>query len=169
MSLPMNSTFYWAAMCWSVFAAVIDTEIIEDIPGTGETADSSQNPGTALSAVSPPSQERESYKKLGLTKQVLAAHTQKEEQAFLYRFKELRGLTALKANCSQYLERQREQITTDGTSDTADWQSHQAAICTFTSWPTVSTAVYSLCVTPCIHACRLKATLASPSKHFRLV
>lgn len=102
------------------FAALINTEIIEDIPGTGETADSSQNPGTTSSAVSAPSQERESYKKLGLTKQVLAAHTQKEEQAFLYRFKELRGLTALKANCSQYLERQREQIASDGTSDTAD-------------------------------------------------
>lgn len=114
------------------FAAVINTEIIEDIPGTGETADTSQNPGTASSAVSPPSQERESYKKLGLTKQVLAAHTQKEEQAFLYRFKELRGLTALKANCSQYLERQREQIASDGTFDTAERQSHQAAICTFT-------------------------------------
>lgn len=69
------------------------------------------------SAVSPPSQERESYKKLGLTKQVLAAHTQKEEQTFLYRFRELRGLTALKANCSQYLERQRELIASDGTSD----------------------------------------------------
>lgn len=118
MSLPLNSTSYWAAMCWSVFAAVIDTEIIEDIPCTGETADSSPNPGTVSSVVSPPSQERESYKKLGLTKQVLAAHTQKEEQAFLYRFKELRGLTALKANCSQYLERQREQLTTDGTSNT---------------------------------------------------
>ncbi|XP_075877510.1 period circadian protein homolog 2 isoform X2 [Nelusetta ayraudi] len=90
-----------------------ESEIIEDIPCTGEMADSSQNPGTVSSVVSPPSQERESYKKLGLTKQVLAAHTQKEEQAFLYRFKELRGLTALKANCSQYLERQREQLTTD--------------------------------------------------------
>uniref|UniRef100_A0A7N6BFI4 Period circadian protein homolog 2 n=1 Tax=Anabas testudineus TaxID=64144 RepID=A0A7N6BFI4_ANATE len=55
--------------------------------------------------------ERESYKKLGLTKQVLAAHTQKEEQAFLYRFRELRSLTALKGNCSQYLERHREQGT----------------------------------------------------------
>ncbi|CAK6966868.1 period circadian protein homolog 2 isoform X4 [Scomber scombrus] len=76
------------------------------------TAESSKNSGVP-SAVSPPSQERESYKKLGLTKQVLAAHTQKEEQAFLYRFKELRGLTALKANCSQYLERQREQIVSD--------------------------------------------------------
>ncbi|XP_035526408.1 period circadian protein homolog 2 isoform X4 [Morone saxatilis] len=91
-----------------------ESEIIEDIPGTGEVVESSQNLGAPPpSAVSPPSQERESYKKLGLTKQVLAAHTQKEEQAFLYRFKELRGLTALKANCSQYLERQREQIASD--------------------------------------------------------
>lgn len=89
--------------------------MIEDISGAGETAESSKN-SVVPSAVSPPSQERESYKKLGLTKQVLAAHTQKEEQAFLYRFKELRGLTALKANCSQYLERQREQITSDGTT-----------------------------------------------------
>ncbi|XP_053186271.1 period circadian protein homolog 2 isoform X2 [Scomber japonicus] len=89
-----------------------DSEIIEDILGAGETAEPSKNSGVP-SAVSPPSQERESYKKRGLTKQVLAAHTQKEEQAFLYRFKELRGLTTLKANCSQYLERQREQIVSN--------------------------------------------------------
>uniref|UniRef100_A0A3B3U1R8 Period circadian protein homolog 2 n=1 Tax=Poecilia latipinna TaxID=48699 RepID=A0A3B3U1R8_9TELE len=50
--------------------------------------------------VSPPSQEMESYKKLGLTKQVLAAHTQKEEQAFLCRIQELRGLAPHKANSS---------------------------------------------------------------------
>ncbi|XP_018532149.1 period circadian protein homolog 2 isoform X2 [Lates calcarifer] len=90
-----------------------ESEIIEDVQGTGETAESSQIPGVPPCAVSPPSQERESYKKLGLTKQVLAAHTQKEEQAFLFRFRELRGLTTLKANCSQYLERQREQTASD--------------------------------------------------------
>ncbi|XP_071348620.1 period circadian protein homolog 2 isoform X2 [Trachinotus anak] len=90
-----------------------ESEIIEDVPGTGETVESSQNSGVPPCAVSPPSQERESYKKLGLTKQVLAAHTQKEEQAFLYRFRELRGDTTLKANCSQYLERQREQNASD--------------------------------------------------------
>lgn len=95
----------------------VHAEIIEDIPGTGETMESGQSP-TAPSpfAVSPPSQEREAYKKLGLTKQVLAAHTQKEEQAFLYRVRELRGLSSLKANCSEYLERQREQIASNGTS-----------------------------------------------------
>ncbi|XP_031150131.1 period circadian protein homolog 2 isoform X5 [Sander lucioperca] len=91
-----------------------DSDIIGDIQGTGETVESSQNPGAPLSVVSPPSQEREPYKKkLGLTKQVLAAHTQKEEQTFLYRFREHQGLTALKENCSQYLERQREQIASD--------------------------------------------------------
>uniref|UniRef100_A0A3B4U0C2 Period circadian protein homolog 2 n=1 Tax=Seriola dumerili TaxID=41447 RepID=A0A3B4U0C2_SERDU len=91
----------------------VSEEIIEDVPGTGETVESSQNIGVPPCAVSPPNQERESYKKLGLTKQVLAAHTQKEEQAFLYRFRELRGITQLKANCPQYLERQRQQIASD--------------------------------------------------------
>lgn len=97
---------------------VICIEIIEDVPGTGETVESVQNIwAPPLSAVSPPCQERESYKRLGLTKQVLAAHTQKEEQAFLYRFKEHRGLSALRANCSQYLERQRGQMASDCASD----------------------------------------------------
>uniref|UniRef100_A0A8D3C999 Period circadian protein homolog 2 n=1 Tax=Scophthalmus maximus TaxID=52904 RepID=A0A8D3C999_SCOMX len=90
-----------------------ESEIIEDVPGT-ETAESCQNTGAPPRDVSPPSQEREAYKKLGLTKQVLAAHTQKEEQSFL---RQLRKLTTLKENCSQYLERQREQTTSDGTSD----------------------------------------------------
>ncbi|XP_034558625.1 period circadian protein homolog 2 isoform X2 [Notolabrus celidotus] len=90
-----------------------ESEIIEDIPVTGDIAEPSQINGGAASVVSPPSQERESYKKLGLTKQVLAAHTQKEEQVFLCRFKELRRLTALKANCSKYLERQREHTTSN--------------------------------------------------------
>ncbi|XP_038573952.1 period circadian protein homolog 2 isoform X2 [Micropterus salmoides] len=90
-----------------------ESEIIEDVPGTGETAESSQNLWAHPYAVSAPSQERESYKKLGLTKQVLAAHTQKEEQAFLHRFRELRGLSEIKANCSQYLERQRGQLASN--------------------------------------------------------
>ncbi|XP_039670807.1 period circadian protein homolog 2 isoform X6 [Perca fluviatilis] len=92
----------------------LSEDIIGDVQGTGETVESSQNPGAPLSVVLPPSQEREPYKKkLGLTKQVLAAHTQKEEQTFLYRFREHQGLAALKENCSQYLERQREQIASD--------------------------------------------------------
>uniref|UniRef100_A0A674CWF5 Period circadian protein homolog 2 n=1 Tax=Salmo trutta TaxID=8032 RepID=A0A674CWF5_SALTR len=64
-------------------------------------------------AVSPPSFQREPYKKLGLTKQVLATHTQREEQAFLCRFREFRGVQAFQANCSQYLEHQKGQGATD--------------------------------------------------------
>nr|XP_012772278.2 period circadian protein homolog 2 isoform X3 [Maylandia zebra] len=91
----------------------LSNEIIEDVPGTGEVAESSQNLAAPPCAFSPPSQERECYKKLGLTKQVLAAHTQKEEQAFLCHFRELRRLSPLEANCSEYLERQKEQIGSD--------------------------------------------------------
>ncbi|XP_022534710.2 period circadian protein homolog 2 isoform X2 [Astyanax mexicanus] len=89
-----------------------ESEIIEDGPGAGDTGD---GPAVAVTpaTVSPPSQEREAYKKLGLTKQVLAAHTQNEEQAFLNRFRELRGVHAFKADCSHYLERQRGQVTSD--------------------------------------------------------
>ncbi|XP_051943621.1 period circadian protein homolog 2 isoform X2 [Hippocampus zosterae] len=92
-----------------------ESEITEDVSGAGEVAESGHNPAQAPPSwgVSPRGQERESYRKLGLTKQVLAAHTQKEEQSFLIHFKELRRLTTLKANCSQYLERQREK-NTDG-------------------------------------------------------
>ena len=35
------------------------------------------------------SQDQEAFRKLGLTKEVLAAHTQKEEQSFLLRFREI--------------------------------------------------------------------------------
>ncbi|CAI5641208.1 unnamed protein product [Oreochromis niloticus] len=91
----------------------VSNEIIEDVPGAVEVAESSQNLAPPPCAFSPPSQERECYKKLGLTKQVLAAHTQKEEQAFLCRFRELRKLSPLEANCSEYLERQKEQIGSD--------------------------------------------------------
>ncbi|KAM6948313.1 period circadian protein homolog 2 [Aplochiton taeniatus] len=90
-----------------------ESELTEDASGAGETAESLQMPGPPPSAVSPPSQEREPYKKLGLTKQVLAAHTQKEEQAFLCRFRELRGVHASKADCCYYLDRQRGQMATD--------------------------------------------------------
>ncbi|XP_037132034.1 period circadian protein homolog 2 isoform X1 [Syngnathus acus] len=93
-----------------------ESEITEDVSGAGEAAECGHNPLQTAPpswAFSPRGQERESYRKLGLTKQVLAAHTQKEEQAFLVGFKELRKLTALKANCSQYLERHREKNTND--------------------------------------------------------
>uniref|UniRef100_A0AAZ3R982 Period circadian protein homolog 2 n=1 Tax=Oncorhynchus tshawytscha TaxID=74940 RepID=A0AAZ3R982_ONCTS len=69
-----------------------ESEIIEDVSGGGEAVERvSQTPGPPPSAVSPPSLQREPYKKLGLTKQVLATHTQREQQAFLCRFKESRS------------------------------------------------------------------------------
>ncbi|CAL1579653.1 unnamed protein product [Knipowitschia caucasica] len=89
-----------------------ETEFIEDIRGTGEP-DSSQIHAASPCGISSPSQEMESYKILGLTKQVLAAHTQKEELAFLNRFQEPSTLNAHTPNCSQYLEGQREQTSND--------------------------------------------------------
>uniref|UniRef100_A0A8B9K3Q5 Period circadian protein homolog 2 n=1 Tax=Astyanax mexicanus TaxID=7994 RepID=A0A8B9K3Q5_ASTMX len=59
-----------------------ESEIIEDVP-------ESPAPSAPVSMVSPPTAEQGAYRKLGLTKQVLAAHTQKEEQAFLSRCREL--------------------------------------------------------------------------------
>ncbi|KAI1894000.1 hypothetical protein AGOR_G00129490 [Albula goreensis] len=78
-----------------------ESEIIEDV------AESPAPSALPPSIVSPPSQEKEAYKKLGLTKQVLAAHTQKEEQAFLSRCREQRYGRALQADYSLYLDRHR--------------------------------------------------------------
>lgn len=86
--------------CLTMFMALLlSTEIIEDV------AESPAPPALPVSVVSPTSQEKEAYKKLGLTKQVLAAHTQKEEQAFLNRCRELRNARTLQKNCSPYLHK----------------------------------------------------------------
>ncbi|KAJ8410918.1 hypothetical protein AAFF_G00188750 [Aldrovandia affinis] len=74
-----------------------ESEIIEDV------AESPAPSALPPSIVSPPSQGKEAYKKMGLTKQVLAAHTQKEEQAFLSRCREQRDAQAFQADCSMYL------------------------------------------------------------------
>uniref|UniRef100_A0A8C9TLY4 Period circadian protein homolog 2 n=1 Tax=Scleropages formosus TaxID=113540 RepID=A0A8C9TLY4_SCLFO len=69
-----------------------ESEIIEDV------AESPAPAATLLPPLPPtPSQEREPYKKVGLTKQVLAAHTQKEEQAFLSRCREQLHVLSLSA------------------------------------------------------------------------
>ncbi|XP_052333012.1 period circadian protein homolog 2 isoform X2 [Oncorhynchus keta] len=92
----------------------LSEEIIVDVSvARVEVEWGSQTPGPPPNAVSPPSLEREPYKKLGLTKQVLVAHTVKEEQTFLCRFREQRGVQAFQANCSQYLERQKGQGAAD--------------------------------------------------------
>ncbi|XP_016391101.1 period circadian protein homolog 2-like [Sinocyclocheilus rhinocerous] len=79
-----------------------ESEIIED-------AAESPAPSTPVSVISPPTVEQEAYKKLGLTKQVLAAHTQKEEQAFLSRCRELRNGQALQKDCPPSTQRNRGQ------------------------------------------------------------
>ncbi|XP_039611534.1 period circadian protein homolog 2 [Polypterus senegalus] len=76
-----------------------ESEIIEECPSATEQMESQQLPAAA-----PVSQEKEAFKVLGLTKEVLAAHTQKEEQTFLNKFKELRGIRMFKSPCSFYLQ-----------------------------------------------------------------
>ncbi|KAK7156922.1 hypothetical protein R3I94_006844 [Phoxinus phoxinus] len=79
-----------------------ESEIIED-------AAESSAPSAPVSVVSPPTVEQEAYKKLGLTKHVLAAHTQKEEQAFLSRCRELQNGQALQKDCPASTQRNRRQ------------------------------------------------------------
>uniref|UniRef100_A0A8C0CCF1 Period circadian protein homolog 2 n=1 Tax=Balaenoptera musculus TaxID=9771 RepID=A0A8C0CCF1_BALMU len=49
-------------------------------------------------------QEQEPFRKLGLTKELLAAHTQKEEQSFLLKFREIRKLNVFQSRCHYYLQ-----------------------------------------------------------------
>uniref|UniRef100_A0A8C9WQ45 Period circadian protein homolog 2 n=1 Tax=Scleropages formosus TaxID=113540 RepID=A0A8C9WQ45_SCLFO len=87
-----------------------ESEIIEDV------AESPAPAATLLPPLPPtPSQEREPYKKVGLTKQVLAAHTQKEEQAFLSRCREQLHVLSLQTERSLHLPRHRGQPGADGT------------------------------------------------------
>lgn len=96
--------------CWLRPPALICcTEIIEDV------AESPAPSAPPVSVVSPPSQEKEAYKRLGLTKQVLAAHTQKEEQAFLTRCRELINTRTFQKDCSTYLHKQRGPTIVEGT------------------------------------------------------
>lgn len=83
-------------------------EIIEDV------AESPAPSAPPVSVVSPPSQEKEAYKRLGLTKQVLAAHTQKEEQAFLTRCRELINTRTFQKDCSTNLRKQRGPTIVEG-------------------------------------------------------
>ncbi|KFW67798.1 Period circadian protein 2, partial [Pygoscelis adeliae] len=79
-----------------------ELEMIEDGPSGAELLD-----GQLLA---PPSssahvnQEKEPFKKLGLTKEVLAVHTQKEEQSFLNKFKEIKRLNIFQSHCNYYLQ-----------------------------------------------------------------
>uniref|UniRef100_A0A4W3JC24 Period circadian protein homolog 2 n=1 Tax=Callorhinchus milii TaxID=7868 RepID=A0A4W3JC24_CALMI len=73
-------------------------------------ADSAAIPTAPLVSVSV-NQEKEQYKKRGLTKEVLAAHTQNEEQVFLRKFKELSKLKAFESPCKSYLQERHKGFT----------------------------------------------------------
>ncbi|KAL1770646.1 period circadian protein-like 2 [Sigmodon hispidus] len=80
-----------------------ELETVEDVASGPESLD-----GVAGGL----SQEKGPLPKLGLTKEVLAAHTQREEQGFLQRFREVSRLGALQAHCQNYLqERSRAQAS----------------------------------------------------------
>ncbi|XP_072330680.1 period circadian protein homolog 2 isoform X2 [Scyliorhinus torazame] len=83
-----------------------DAEILlEDGLGIADPAENMAS--TALVTTVPSmNQEKEPYRKLGLTKEVLAAHTQKEEQIFLSKFKELRKLNTFEPSGKSYLQDQ---------------------------------------------------------------
>uniref|UniRef100_A0A8C5JXJ1 Period circadian protein homolog 2 n=1 Tax=Jaculus jaculus TaxID=51337 RepID=A0A8C5JXJ1_JACJA len=76
-----------------------ELETVEDTASWPESLDGL--PGTF-------SQEKGPVQKLGLTKEVLAAHTQREEQGFLQRFREVSRLGALQAHCQNYLAQASE-------------------------------------------------------------
>uniref|UniRef100_A0A4W4FIY5 Period circadian protein homolog 2 n=1 Tax=Electrophorus electricus TaxID=8005 RepID=A0A4W4FIY5_ELEEL len=90
-----------------------ESEIIEDVA-------ESPAPLATVSIMSPPTLEQGAYRKLGLTKQVLAAHTQKEEQAFLTRCRELclSRLLLKAAHHSASTARNRRQSTDGGEANT---------------------------------------------------
>lgn len=110
--LRLNSDEHGGFFCFFLLLSppppIYLTEIIEDV------AESPAPPALPVSVVSPPSQEKEAYKRLGLTKQVLAAHTQKEEQAFLTRCRELMNTRTFQRDCSTYLHKQRGPTIAEG-------------------------------------------------------
>lgn len=76
--------------------------MIEDGPGGAELLDGQLLAPPSTSAHV--SQEKEPFKKLGLTKEVLAVHTQKEEQSFLNKFKEIKRFNMFQSHCNYYLQ-----------------------------------------------------------------
>ncbi|XP_051482054.1 period circadian protein homolog 2 isoform X2 [Apus apus] len=77
-------------------------EMIEDGPSGAELLDGQiLTPPSSSSHVN---QEKEPFKKLGLTKEVLAVHTQKEEQSFLNKFKEIKRFNIFQSHCNYYLQ-----------------------------------------------------------------
>ncbi|XP_031224291.1 period circadian protein homolog 2 [Mastomys coucha] len=92
-----------------------ELETVEDVASGPESLDG---------AAGGLSQEKGPLQKLGLTKEVLAAHTQREEQGFLQRFREVSRLGALQAHCQNYLqERSRAQTSDRGLRNTSGIES----------------------------------------------
>lgn len=77
-----------------------ELETVEDPASGPESVDCPVGPALPCSL----GQEKEPFRKLGLTKEVLAAHTQKEEQSFLLKFKEIQKLDLFQSRCHYYLE-----------------------------------------------------------------
>uniref|UniRef100_A0A3Q3W2Q7 Period circadian protein homolog 2 n=1 Tax=Mola mola TaxID=94237 RepID=A0A3Q3W2Q7_MOLML len=90
-----------------------ESDVINKI--IGDVAESPAPPALPVSVVSPPSQEKEAYKHLGLTKQVLAAHTQKEEQAFLTRCRDLLNTRTFQKDRATDQHKQRRPANAQGT------------------------------------------------------
>ncbi|KAJ7324911.1 hypothetical protein JRQ81_017931 [Phrynocephalus forsythii] len=79
-----------------------ELEIIED--GPSGTEPSENQPSAPQGSTVQKKQEKEAFKKLGLTKEVLAVHTQKEEQSFLNKCKEIRKLHIFQYHCNYYFQ-----------------------------------------------------------------
>ncbi|XP_043857438.1 period circadian protein homolog 2 isoform X3 [Dromiciops gliroides] len=77
-----------------------ESEMIEDPASGMESLDSAAAPSSHCDS----SPDKGPPKKVGLTKEVLAVHTQKEEQSFLHRFKETRRLSTFQSRCHYYLQ-----------------------------------------------------------------
>ncbi|XP_072897007.1 period circadian protein homolog 2 isoform X1 [Hemitrygon akajei] len=86
--------------------------LLEDGLGIADPTENVTSPAlvTTASSVNP---EKEPYKKLGLTKEVLAAHTQKEEQIFLSKFMELNKLKPVEASYKPSLQNHHKGFSGD--------------------------------------------------------
>ncbi|XP_037705178.1 period circadian protein homolog 2 isoform X1 [Choloepus didactylus] len=77
-----------------------ELEMIEDATSGAESLEGRAGPAPSRSL----SPDQEPLAQLGLTKEVLAAHTLKEEQSFLHKFKEVRRRNVFQSRCHYYLQ-----------------------------------------------------------------
>lgn len=82
----------------SKYCLCLTLEIIEDGPSGTESVES--QPVAPQFTTVQRNLEKEAFKKLGLTKEVLAVHTQKEEQSFLNKCKEIRKFHIFQNHCN---------------------------------------------------------------------